>query len=355
MTRQTPAELVAVIGAGCRFAGGADSADAFWELLTAGRSGIGDAPAQRWQAYAGRGPDYAAAARRASIPGGFLADVAGFDSAFFGLTPREAELMDPQQRLLLELSWEALEHAGVPPRELAGSDTGVFVGIGSDDYGRRLLEDLPDIEAWTGIGSAMCAAANRISYALDLRGPSMAVDTACSASLVAAHLACQSLRAGESRLALVGGVNLIISPGLTLTLQAAGATAPDGRCKTFDAAADGYGRGEGGGVLVLKRLSDAQRDGDRILAVIRGSAVNQDGHTNGIMAPNADAQRHLLAQACRRAAVPPESVDYVEAHGTGTSVGDPLEAGALSAVYGRDRPAGRPCRIGSVKPNIGHL
>ncbi|MFJ8691305.1 type I polyketide synthase [Streptomyces roseolilacinus] len=350
-----PPEPVAVIGAGCRLAGDADSPDAFWDMLLDGRDGIGPMPQDRWGAYRDLGPEYGAAARRADVPGGFLRDVEGFDSAFFGLSPREAELMDPQQRLLLEVVWEALEDAGVPPRSLAGGDTGVFVGIGSDDYGRRLLEDLPRIEAWTGIGSAMCAAANRISYALDLRGPSMAVDTACSASLVATHLACQSLRAGESGIALVGGVNLIISPGLTLTLEAAGATAPDGRCKPFDASADGYGRGEGGAVLVLKRLADAQRDGDRVLAVIRGSHVSQDGRTNGIMAPSGTAQRALMETTLRRSGIAPRTVDYVEAHGTGTRLGDPLEAGALAAVYGRGRPADAPVLVGSVKPNIGHL
>nr|QEO74418.1 Beta-ketoacyl synthase [uncultured bacterium] len=346
-------EPVAVIGVGCRFAGGADTPGQFWDLLVEGRHGIGDMPTDRWRIYSEAGPDYAAAVRRAGVRGGFLADIEGFDAGFFGLTPREAELMDPQQRLLLELAWEALEHAGIPPGQLAGGDTGVFVGVGSDDYGRRLLEHLPTIEAWTGIGGAMCAVANRISYALDLHGPSLAVDTACSASLVATHLACQSLRAGECGLALVGGVNLIISPGLNLTLAAAGATAPDGRCKPFDADADGYGRGEGGGVVVLKRLADALRDGDRVLSVIRASAVNQDGRTNGIMAPSGTAQRDLLAQACHRAGVSADSVGYVEAHGTGTRLGDPLEAGALSAVYGRDRPD--PCLIGSVKSNIGHL
>jgi 6-methylsalicylic acid synthase len=348
-------EPVAVIGVACRFAGDADSPDRFWELLVSGRDGIAEAPVERWEGYRAYGPDHAAAVREAAVPGGFLSDIEGFDSAFFGLTPREAELMDPQQRLLLELAWEALEHAGVPPRSLAGGDAGVFVGIGSDDYGRRMLEDLPSIEAWTGIGSSLCAAANRISYALDLHGPSLAVDTACSASLVATHLACQALRGGECSVALVGGVNLIVAPALTLTLRAAGATAGDGRCKPFDESANGYGRGEGGGLLVLKKLSAAQRDGDRVLAVIRGGAINQDGHTNGIMAPNGDAQRDLLAEACQRSGVDPESVSYVETHGTGTPLGDPLEAGALGAVYGRDRPADAPCLIGSVKPNIGHL
>ncbi|MEU6095306.1 acyltransferase domain-containing protein [Streptomyces sp. NPDC047079] len=348
-------EPIAVIGAGCRLAGGADSPAAFWDMLLSGRDGIGAMPQDRWAGYRALGPRHGAAVRRADIPGGFLTDIEGFDSAFFGLSPREAELMDPQQRLLLEVVWEALEHAGIPPHSLAGGDTGVFVGIGSDDYGRRLLEDLPTIEAWTGIGSALCAAANRISYALDLHGPSMAVDTACSASLVATHLACQSLRTGESGIALVGGVNLIVGPGLSLTLESAGATAPDGRCKPFDASADGYGRGEGGAVLVLKRLADARRDGDRVLAVIRGSHVAQDGRTNGIMAPSGTAQRQLLEETLRRSGVDAGSVDYVEAHGTGTRLGDPLEAGALSAVYGSGRTAGGELLIGSVKPNIGHL
>ncbi|MGW7413526.1 type I polyketide synthase [Streptomyces sp. NPDC054863] len=348
-------EPIAVIGAGCRLAGDADSPGAFWEMLLAGRDGISEMPQDRWELYRELGPEHDAAVRRADIPGGFIKNIEGFDSSFFGLTPREAELMDPQQRLLLEVVWEALEHAGIPPQSLAGGDTGVFVGIGSDDYGRRLLEDLPGIEAWTGIGSAMCAAANRISYALDLHGPSMAIDTACSASLVATHLACQSLRAGESRVALVGGVNLIISPGLSLTLESAGATAPDGRCKPFDVSANGYGRGEGGAVLVLKRLSEAQRDGDRVLAVIRGSHVSQDGRTNGIMAPSGPAQQRLLEETLRRSGIPAESVDYVEAHGTGTRLGDPLEAGALGAVYGKGRPADEPVLLGSVKPNIGHL
>jgi 6-methylsalicylic acid synthase len=349
------AEPIAVVGLGCRFAGGADSPDAFWDLLIQGRDGIGPVPDGRWEPYQGLGADYAAAVRNATRFGGFVADIEKFDAEFFGLTPREAELMDPQQRILLEVAWEALEHAGIPPRGLAGSDAGVFVGIGSDDYGRRLLENLPHIEAWTGIGAAMCAAANRISYVLDLRGPSLAVDTACSASLVAVHLACQSLRAAESTVALAAGVNLIVSPGLTLTLDAAGATAPDGRSKSFDASADGYGRGEGCGVLVLKRLSDARRDGDRILSVIRGSAVNQDGRTNGIMAPSGPAQEHVLDRACRQARVAPSSIGYVEAHGTGTRLGDPLEAGALSAIYGAGREPEQPCLIGSVKSNIGHL
>jgi 6-methylsalicylic acid synthase len=340
-------EPVAIVGMSCRLPGDANSAEEFWQFLLDGGQATGPIPPERWEPYA-------AAARRATSQGGFITDAAGFDAEFFGVTPREAELMDPQQRIMLEVVWQALEHAGIPPSSLAGTDAGVFVGVGSDDYGRQMLEDLPRIEAWTGIGAAMCAVANRISYVLDLRGPSMAVDTACSASLVAIHLACTSVRAGESTVAIAAGVNLIAGPGLTMVLDAAGATAPDGRSKSFDASADGYGRGEGCGVLVLKRLSDAQRDRDRILAVIRGSAVNQDGRTNGIMAPSGPAQEHVVRQALRQAQIAPETVDYVEAHGTGTRTGDPIEVGALSNVYGRTGADG-PCLIGSVKANIGHL
>ncbi|BCB82756.1 type I polyketide synthase [Phytohabitans suffuscus] len=349
------AEPVAIIGLGCRLPAGIDSPDSYWDALINGRNTTSDVPEQRWAFYEGFGGDYVAALRRAIKQGSFLDDIEHFDAEFFGLSPREAELMDPQHRILLEVTWEALEHAGLPPDSLAGSDTGVFVSIDSDDYGRRLLEDLPGIEAWTGIGAAMCAAANRISYALDLRGASVAVDTACSGSLVTVHLACQSLRLRENDVALAAGINVLLSPGLTLTLGDSGALAPDGRCKTFDAGADGYGRGEGCAVLVLKRLADARRDGDRILAVIRGSAVHQDGRTSGIMAPNSEAQEHVIRRACRTAGLAPEAIDYVETHGTGTTLGDQLEARALTNVYGAGRQPDQPCLIGSVKPNIGHL
>ncbi|MEV4382243.1 beta-ketoacyl synthase N-terminal-like domain-containing protein [Streptosporangium sp. NPDC049644] len=353
--RGVRAEPVAVVGIGFRLPGDVRSPDEFWDLLCAGRNTTRPLPAERWRRYENRSPEYAAALRDAVRHGSFLSDIEGFDAEFFGLSPREAELMDPQQRILMETVWEALENAGLPPHRLAGTDAGAFIGVCTADYGGRLLEDLPQIEAWTGIGAATCAVANRISYSLDLRGPSMAIDTACSASLVALHLAAQSLRLGESDIALAGGVNLLVTPGQTLTLGTAGALAPDGRSKSFDASADGYGRGEGCGVVVLKRLSDAQRDGDRILALVIGSAVNQDGHTNGIMAPCGEAQEHVMTRACRQAGVAPSTVDYIEAHGTGTRLGDPLEAGALSSVYGTRRSPGDPCLIGSVKSNIGHL
>ncbi|MFI6277216.1 type I polyketide synthase [Streptomyces sp. NPDC050988] len=351
----TAPEPIAVVGLACRFAGGIDSPEKFWSLLREGRDAIGEVPDNRWEWYSTLDRESAAAVSGVTRYGAFLDDIKGFDADFFEVTPREAALMDPQQRIILELAWEALEHAGIPPRDLAGSDAGVFMGVGSDDYGRRMLEDLPHIEAWTGIGGAYCGVANRVSYVLDLHGPSIAVDTACSSSLVSIHLAVQSLHAHECPVALAGGVLVMASPGLSLVLDAAGATAPDGRCKSFDASGDGYGRGEGGGVVVLKRLSDARRDGDRILALIRGSAVHQDGKTSGIMAPNGEAQAHLMRKAYERAGLDPATVGYVEAHGTGTRAGDPLEAGAMASVFGVDRPRDRPCLIGSVKPNIGHL
>ncbi|ELS56139.1 putative Polyketide synthase [Streptomyces viridochromogenes Tue57] len=347
---------VAVVGIGCRFPGGVNSPGEFWDLLTAGRNTVGEMPPDRWEEYRDFGPRFDAALRTAIRSGSFLDDdIAGFDAEFFGISPREAELMDPQQRLMLEVAWQALEHAGIPPHTLAGTDTGVFAGVCTYDYGAGRLEDLPNIDAWTGIGAAVCAVSNRVSHALDLRGPSLSIDTACSASLVALHTAAQSLRLGECTVALAGGVNLLVSPGQTIALGTAGALAPDGRSKPFAASADGYGRGEGCGVLVLKLLTDAVRDGDRVLAVLRGSAVNQDGRTNGIMAPCGQAQEHVMRRALTAAGVAADTVDFVEAHGTGTRLGDPMEIGAIAAVYGRDRSGQEPCAVGSVKSNIGHL
>lgn len=352
MSNEAP---VAVIGIGCRFPGDADTPQGLWELMLGKRLTSGPAPSERWQWYRDLSAGHDLAVQQAVAYGSYLSDIAAFDAQFFGLSPREAEVMDPQQRILLETTWQALEHAGIAASQVAGTETGVYVGSCTGDYGRRLLEDLPSIEAWTGIGAANCALANRISYALDLRGPSLITDTACSASLVAVHLACQALRAGDSPLAIAAGVNLVVSPGETISLGAAGALSPDGRCKPFDASADGYGRGEGCGVLVLKLLADAERDGDRVLAVIRGSSVNQDGRTNGIMAPNEAAQEQVMRRACSNAGVTPDTIDFVEAHGTGTQLGDPTEASALSAVYGADRESDDPCLIGSVKGNLGHL
>ncbi|MGV0835195.1 type I polyketide synthase [Mycolicibacterium thermoresistibile] len=350
-----PPEPVAVIGLGCRLAGDISTASEFWRFLLRGGSAVGQVPADRWEPYLRRDPRNAAVLREITPWGTFLDDLAGFDAEFFGVSPREAELMDPQQRLAVEVCWEALEHAGVLPRSLAGSDTAVLMGVNSDDYGKLIMEDLPGIEAWTGIGTALCGVANRVSHLLDLRGPSVALDAACAASLVAVHQACQLLRARETSLALAGGVSALIGPGLTRVLDEAGATAPDGRCKTFDESADGYGRGEGAAVVVLKRLADAVRDGDRVLAVVRGGAVAQDGRTVGIMSPNGEAQAELFRRACSSSGVAPDTVDYIEAHGTGTPTGDPVEVTALAEVYGAARPAGQPCLVGSVKPNTGHL
>lgn len=351
----TACEPIAIVGIGCRLAGNITTPKDFWTFLLEGRSAIRTVPEERWEPYLQRDPRNAAVLRETTPWGTFLDDLPGFDAEFFGISPREAELMDPQQRLALEVCWEALEHAGIPPRSLAGSDAAVLMGVNSDDYGKLLMEDLPGIEAWTGIGTALCGIANRVSHLLDLRGPSVALDAACAASLVAVHQACQSLRGHETSLAMAGGVSALIGPGLTRVLDQAGATAADGRCKTFDMAADGYGRGEGAAVVVLKRLADARDDGDRVIAVIRGGAVAHDGSTVGIMSPNGVAQEDMFRIACQSAAVTPLSVDYVEAHGTGTPAGDRVELGALASVYGAGRPVGKPCLIGSVKPNTGHL
>ncbi|HWA08530.1 MAG TPA: type I polyketide synthase [Opitutaceae bacterium] len=335
---------IAVIGLGCRFPG-ADSPEAFWQLLREGRDAITRVPAGRWDPATTDAPAW----------GGFLGNIDAFDADFFGIAPREADLMDPQQRLLLEVASEALEDAGLVPKALAGTRAGVFVGISTNDYGRLLARVPAGTDAHAGTGNAVSIAANRLSYLLDLRGPSLAIDTACSSSLVAVHHAVRSLRAGESTLALVGGVNLILAPDLTTTFARAGMLAPDGRCKTFDAAADGYVRGEGCGVVVLKRLADAQRDGDRVLAVIRGSAVNQDGRSNGLTAPNGPAQQAVVRAALQDAGVAPAAIGCIEAHGTGTSLGDPIEANALREVLLEGRSAAQPCWLGSVKTNLGHL
>ncbi|MEV6444860.1 SDR family NAD(P)-dependent oxidoreductase, partial [Amycolatopsis sp. NPDC051716] len=343
-------EPIAVVGLGCRLPGGIESPEAFWRFLDSGGDGIGDVPEGRWETFAPV-EDLAGVPSR----GGFLDDVAGFDAAFFGITPREAEAMDPQQRILLEVVWAALEHAGIPPATLRGSRTGVFVGLSATEYGSLTMTDVAGVDVWSGTGAAASIAANRLSYLLDLRGPSLTLDTACSSSLVAVHQAVQSLRRGESETALAAGVNVLLSPGITAGFHRAGVLAADGHCKPFDAGADGIARGEGCGVVVLKTLRAARRAGDRVLALIRGSAVNSDGRSNGLTAPNPDAQAALLRDAYAAAGVDPSSVDYVEAHGTGTPLGDPLEAGALAAVLGAGRSPGRPLLLGSVKSNLGHL
>ena len=279
----------------------------------------------------------------------------GFDADFFGISPREAECMDPQQRLLLEVAWEALEDAGQVPARLAGTSVGVFIGISTSDYGRMRGADRVTGDSYSISGNAPSIAANRLSYVLNFRGPSLAVDTACSSSLVAVHLAIRSIQSGESTVALAGGVNLILSPEISKQLASAGFLASDGRCKTFDSRADGYVRGEGAGIVVLKPLEQAIVDGDPVYAVIRGSAINQDGRTNGLTAPSLEAQAEVLREAYRSAGVLPGRAQYVEAHGTGTLLGDPIEASALGTVLAEGRPSGELCSLGSVKSNIGHL
>ena len=345
-------EPIAVVGVGCRFPG-ADGPAAFWRLLHDGIDAVGEVPPDRWDLPTWYTADAAVPGKMSTRWGGFLERVGEFDAPFFGIVPAEAEGMDPQQRLLLEVSWEALEHAGLAPDHLAGSRTGVYVGVCTDDYGRLQLGDVERLGAYSGTGSALSIAANRLSYYFDFRGPSLAIDTACSSSLVAVHLAVEALRAGQTDLALAGGVNLILSPQWTVTFSQARMMSPTGRCRTFAVQADGYVRGEGCGVVVLKRLADAERDGDRILALVRGSAVNQDGRSNGLTAPNPLAQQAVIRQALDDADATPAEVGYVEAHGTGTPLGDPIEVQALAVVLGDGRQ--KPLLLGSVKTNIGHL
>jgi 6-methylsalicylic acid synthase len=347
---------IAVVGMSCRFAPDLDSPERLWASLAGGGGGVAARmPSKRWDPYAATSPEATAILRRTIGRGMFLDDIEGFDAEFFGITPREADFVDPQQRIMLELAWESLERSGIPPLSLRGSDAGVFVAANSNDYGRRLLEDIPRTGAWAVNGTTYYGIANRISYFLDLRGPSVAVDTACAGSLTALHYACQSLRLRETPVAIVGGINVMATPALFVALDAAGALAPDGVSKSFDKAADGYGRGEGGAVVVLKRLADARRDGDPVLALVLGSGVYQDGRSDGMMAPNSDAQAYMLRQVCERAGVSPESIGYVEAHGTGTTAGDLAEANALAAVFGASRAPGDPCLFGTLKPNIGHV
>jgi acyl transferase domain-containing protein/SAM-dependent methyltransferase len=346
---------IAIVGIGLRFPGGVTDAESFAKLLWSGTDAVGAIPADRWSLDDLYAQDPDAPGKMITRYGAFLEGVDQFDADFFGIAPREAVSMDPQQRLLLEIGWEALENSGHAPTALAGASAGVYLGICNSDYGRALLSRKDLIDAYASSGNAYSVAAGRLSYFLGLHGPSMAVDTACSSSLVALHLACQGLRLGECDLALAGGANLILAPEMNISFSKARMMAPDGRCKTFDAAADGYVRGEGCAILVLRRLADAVADGDRILAVVRGSAVNQDGRSAGLTAPNGPAQEAVIRAALSVAGLPATDVGYVEAHGTGTALGDPIEVGALASVFGPGRSPRQPLAIGSVKTNIGHL
>ncbi|WP_437835303.1 type I polyketide synthase [Sorangium sp. So ce1153] len=347
---------LAIVGMGCRFPGGADSPAALWELLREGRDATRDVPRARWDVEAWYSDDPDAPGKMNVRRGGFLDDIASFDPGFFGVSPRAAAAMDPQHRLLLEVGWEALEDAALAPQALRGSSTGVFVGITSGEYGTLLLRHggPAGFDGQCLMGTPLYSAAGRLSYTLGLHGPSMSVDTACSSSLTALHLACQSLRNGECRWALAAGVNLLMVPEMTTALCRTGALAPDGRCKTFDASADGFARGEGCGVLVLMRLEDALADGCRVRAIVCSSGVNHDGASSGFTVPNGRAQESLIRKVWQEGRVEPSEVDYVEAHGTGTELGDPVEMRALVGALGQARPADRPLLVGSAKTNLGH-
>jgi acyl transferase domain-containing protein/acyl carrier protein len=349
-------EPIAIVGIGCRLPGGVRGPDAFWRLLDDGVDAVVEIPEHRWSdaAYAALAPDLAGPGSRPR--GGFLDRIDEFDAHFFGIAPREALTMDPQHRLVLETTWEALEHAGLAADRLRGSLTGVFIGMTAIDYAMHLqMADEKKLDVYLATGTAHNAAAGRVSYVLGLHGPSMAIDTACSSSLTAIHLACQSLRLRESHVAITGGVSTMIVPEWFVSMTRWGMLAPDGRCKAFDAGADGMVRAEGCGIIVLKRLAEAVADGDRILAVIRGSAVNQDGPSSGLTVPNGPAQETVIRQALRAARVAPAQIGYVEAHGTGTTLGDPIELEALDAVLSEGRSKTSPLVVGSVKTNVGHL
>jgi acyl transferase domain-containing protein len=346
---------VAIVGIGCRFPG-ASGPDEFWRLLTDGVDAISEVPDDRWSVEELYDRNPAAAGKMNTRWGGFLRDIDRFDAAFFGISPREAMHIDPQQRLLMETTWEALEDAGLAVEKLAGQRVGVFVGMSSCDYGHQQLSHIDDIsDGYAITGSALSIGANRLSYLFDFRGPSLVIDTACSSSLLAVYEACHSLHRGDSRIALAGGVNLILSPAVTVGFSKLQAMAPDGRCKAFDARANGFVRGEGAGMIVLKPLATALADRDRIYAVIRGGAVNQDGRTNGLTAPNGLSQEALLREAFANAGVVSSEIQYVEAHGTGTALGDPIELNALGAVLAAGRSRDARCAVGSVKTNVGHL
>ncbi|OBK41726.1 polyketide synthase [Mycobacterium sp. 1245111.1] len=353
--RQSPPRF-AIVGYAARFPGAAD-ADEFWDVLREGRDAISEVPADRWDVDEFFDPDPDTPGKVATRRAGFVDDVTGFDAPFFGMSTREVRMLDPQHRLLLETAWRAVEHSGTAPTSLANTNTGVFVGLATHDYLGMASGELtfPEIEAYMAIGTSNAAAAGRISFRLGLQGPAVAVDTACSSSLVAIHQACQALQLGECDLALAGGANVLLTPATMITFSSAHMLSPDGRCKTFDAAADGYVRGEGCGVIVIKRLEDAINDGDNIRAVIRGSAINQDGASGGLTVPNGVAQQRVIAEALKRSGLTPADVDYLEAHGTGTSLGDPIEAQAAGAVLGEGRKDNDPLLIGSAKTNIGHL
>ncbi len=350
------AEPIAIVGMSCRFAG-ADSLAAYWRVVSDGIEAISEVPPDRWDVDELYDPTGTQSGKMYTKWGGFVDNIDQFDPQFFGIAPREASRMDPQQRLLLEVAWEAMENAGIPADQLAGSRTAVYVGIGGADYSKvpaQFADYYHHIDAHVGTGNALSIAANRISYIFDFHGPSAAVDTACSSASLAVHLAVESLRRRECTAALAGGVNAIITPETTIAFSKARMLSPEGKCRPFDAGANGYVRGEGCGLVLLKRLADAERDGDQVLAIIRATSVNQDGRTSGISAPNGQSQQECIRAAHAQAGVAAADISYIEAHGTGTPLGDPIEMQALAEIFQRTSDTERPVHVTSVKANIGH-
>src|SRR5258705_7467994 len=354
-SREHEMDDIAIVGIGTRFPGDMNTPDETWQALLEGRDAITDLPEGRWEEFLDE-PRIAERVAKARTRGGYLSNIKGFDAEFFALSKMEADNIDPQQRMALELTWEALEHARIPASSLRGEGVAVFIGSSLNDYSFLAMSDPSIAHPYAITGTASSIIANRVSYFYDFRGPSVAVDTACSSSLVAAHQGVQSLRSGDADVALVGGVNALITPLVTVGFdEVGGVLAPDGRIKSFSQDADGYAPSEGGGMIVVKLVADARPDGDEIIAVIAGSAINHDGRSNGLLAPNPDAQAEVLRKAYKDAGINPRDVDYIEAHGTGTILGDPIEADALGRVVGKGRPVDKPALLGAVKSNVGHL